>query len=241
MTAPALVAAPPARPLPWRGWLGDVLALARLLARVRWSAETWVAVGALGLPALLLVRLLPHVGWTGWAGLRAGLVALGVMAVAGLAVSAGGGGGARAVAGRTCGPPRAMRPRVGGMGDDAACGCGGTHTAHGWGGKSSLVRHERDGHGRAVRKAGAGGFTWEVWKVPGGGWSGVTHYRSPRRVAKLPPEKRIAILRAGVAAAPGTTSPTDGPRAAEILRRVPAKDRGRVDREADRLVKEWIR
>lgn len=118
MAVVTLVAAHPARPLPWRGWLVDALVVMRLLARVRWTAETWVAVGALGLPALLLVRVLPRVGWTGWTGLRAGLVALGVMAVVGLAVSARGGGGAQAVSGRTCGPPQSVCPRVGGMGDD---------------------------------------------------------------------------------------------------------------------------
>jgi len=83
-------------------------------------------------------------------------------------------------------------------------------------GRESLMEHEK-AHQKVCSRVGGGGSTIEIWP-DGGGWSGVTRFHDPARVAALPPEKKIAISLAGMIAAPDTTSPTDKPHAKEYSR-----------------------
>jgi hypothetical protein len=168
--------------------------VAMAVAAVRIPAEAWLGVGAFGSAAMYCAyeaitgyladpRTLSEVGLTVLGGL---LICLVVVALVGWVKS----GGRR----------------------HAAHGHAHVHHFSGRdGGREALMRHEK-AHQRVGARVGAGGSTVRIWQEEGG-WSGVTHFHDQRKLAKLTPEKSIAISLAGILAAPNTTSPTDLPHA----------------------------
>jgi hypothetical protein len=103
-------------------------------------------------------------------------------------------------------------------------------------GRESLMTHEK-AHQKVCARVGGGGSTIRVWPE-NGGWSGVTTFHDPHRVASLSPEKKIAISLAGIIAAPGTTSPTDKPHAKEYSRE--SDNPGQAMREGRRIARRIV-
>jgi hypothetical protein len=80
---------------------------------------------------------------------------------------------------------------------------------------AQLEKHE-NAHKKVTAAVGGGGSTVKIWAIngdPRNGYAGTCTFHDPGRVAKLEPEKKIAIDLAGLIAAPETTSPTDKPHA----------------------------
>lgn len=112
--------------------------------------------------------------------------------------------------------------------------------SHGNRSRGKVVKHER-AHQRALRLAGCGGSSLRVKRGSNGLWEGVVRPHSKSRWKRLDPAGQIAVYRAGGAAAPGTNTDHDDANAAAILAAVRRRDRARVDREADLLVRKWRR
>lgn len=226
----------------WRQWAVDAASgvgwlLWQPVRAAYWvlqSADRTVAAVALGVPAVAVLRWLPHVTWTGWAGLRTGLVALAVMALFALVMSAP--RPSALVAGGYAGDTSGRGTRRSATFNSAAgCACG---RSGGNLNRSEVVEHER-AHQRALRRAGGGGSSRRVWRNKNGTWSGRVRPHSTARCNRLPAAHRIAVYRAGRAAAPGTNGDWDDDQAAAVLAAEPRRERARIDAEADRLVQRW--
>lgn len=118
----------------------------------------------------------------------------------------------------------------------SVAGCAGkVHYANGSdAGRQAILEHER-AHQIACAKAGGGGSTVHIKRTSDGGWAGVTKFHNPGKVAKLAPERQVAIHLAGITRRPDTDSPNDIPNA-----KAAAGGSRDVMKQGQKLANRWV-